>query len=82
MSFAPLTRSLSAGSVREPRGQGTSLPGQFLKLDSLKCNFQRFQDRNWLSGNVFQGAKRCSQKMKYLTDLAIIMISLQFLVFS
>ena len=54
-------------------------PGKFVKLDSLKCNSPRCLDQNWVTGKVFKGVKKCSQKNKYLTDLAI--ISLQLFVF-
>ena len=38
-------------------------PGKFVKLDSLKCNFLRSLDRNWVTGKVFKALyKKCSRK--------------------
>ena len=34
-------------------GPGVCLPGKVVKLDSLKCNFLRSLDRNWVTGKVF-----------------------------
>ena len=64
-------------------GSGGMPPRTFVKLESLKCNFPRSLDRSWVTGRVLKGVKKCSQKKKYLsmTDLAIIIISLQLFVF-
>ena len=44
--FAPLART--------PRGvRGHAPLGKFVKLDSLKCNFLRSQDRNWVRNDLF-----------------------------
>ena len=50
--FAPLARTLS-GTTNSWGGGGLSgacPPGKFVKLDSLKCNFLRSLDRNWVTG--------------------------------
>ena len=46
--FAPVVRHyelLGRGGIR-----GHAPPGKFVKLDSLKCNFLRSLDRNWVTG--------------------------------
>ena len=40
--------------ARTPRGGPGACPaGKFVNLDSLKCNFLRSLDRNWVTGKVF-----------------------------
>ena len=48
---APLARTLS-GTTNSWGGLGACPPppGKFVKLDSLKCNFLRSLDRNWVTG--------------------------------
>ena len=51
---------------------------KFLKLDSLKHNFLRSVDRNWLSGKVFKELKNTLRNE--ISDLTIMIIGLQLFV--
>lgn len=51
---------------------------KFLKLDSLKHNFLRSVDRNWLSGKVFKVLKNALKNG--ISDFAVMIIGLQLFV--
>ena len=52
VAFGSTGCSGSAGgrALRTPGRGGGGSPGKFVKLDSLKCNFPRSLDRNWVTG--------------------------------
>ena len=53
-------------------------PPEIFTIRLSKMQFPTFPEPEW---KVFKGVKKCSQKVKYLTDLAIIIISLQLFQF-